>query len=48
MNPATVIEAYIVLQQSLCLRSKTAQRTLRRFERQMGDVHIPTLNQKRF
>ncbi|PQV44137.1 tyrosine-type recombinase/integrase [Paraburkholderia sp. BL21I4N1] len=40
MKLATVIEAYIVLQQSLGLRSKTARRTLRRFERQMGHVHI--------
>ena len=40
MKLATVIEAYIVLQQSLGLRSKTARRSLRQFGRQMGDVHI--------
>jgi hypothetical protein len=40
MKLTTVIEAYITLQQSLGLRSKTARRTLRRFGRQMGDVHI--------
>jgi integrase len=40
MKLATVIEAYIALQQSLGLRSKTARRSLRRFGRQMGDVHI--------
>lgn len=40
MKLATVIEAYIALQQSLGLRSKTAMRSLRRFGRQMGDVHI--------
>ena len=40
MKLAAVIEAYIVLQQSLGLRSKTAKRSLRRFGRQMGDVHI--------
>jgi site-specific recombinase XerD len=40
MKLAAVIEAYIVLQQSLGLRSKTARRSLRRFGRQMGDVHI--------
>lgn len=40
MKLTAVIEAYITLQQSLGLRSKTAKRTLRRFGRQMGDVHI--------
>ena len=40
MKLATVIEAYIALQQSLGLRSKTAKRSLRRFGNQMGDVHI--------
>ena len=40
MKLATVIEAYIALQQSIGLRSKTAKRTLRRFGRQMGDVQI--------
>ena len=40
MKLATVIEAYIALQQSLGLRSKTARRSLRRFGNQMGDVHI--------
>jgi integrase/recombinase XerD len=40
MKLASVIEAYIALQQSLGLRSKTASRSLRRFGRQMGDVHI--------
>jgi integrase/recombinase XerD len=40
MKLAAVIEAYIVLQQSLGLRSTTARRSLRRFGRQMGDVHI--------
>lgn len=43
MKLATVIEAYIALQQSLGLRSKTARRSLRRFGRQMGDVHITDL-----
>ena len=40
MKLTTVIEAYITLQQSLGLRSKTARRTLRRFGRQMGDANI--------
>lgn len=40
MKLVTVIEAYIALQQSLGLRSKTSMRSLRRFGRQMGDVHI--------
>lgn len=40
MKLATVIETYIALQQSIGLRSKTAKRSLRRFGRQMGDVHI--------
>ena len=40
MKLATVIEAYIALQQSIGLRSKTAKRTLRRFGRQMGDLQI--------
>lgn len=43
MKLATVIEAYIALQQSLGLRSKTARRSLRRFGRQMGDVHIDNI-----
>lgn len=40
MKLATVIEAYITLQESIGLRSETARRTLRRFGRQMGDIHI--------
>jgi integrase/recombinase XerD len=40
MKLAAVIEAYIALQQSLGLRSKTAMRSLRRFGRQMGDIPI--------
>lgn len=47
MKLATVIEAYIALQQSLGLRSKTARRTLRGFGRQMGDVHICTIEPER-
>jgi integrase/recombinase XerD len=47
MKLATVIEAYIALQQSLGLRSKTARRSLRRFGRQMGDVHITDLQSER-
>lgn len=47
MKLATVIEAYIALQQSLGLRSKTAWRSLRRFGRQMGDVHIADLQSER-
>jgi len=43
MKLTTVIEAYITLQQSLGLRSKTARRTLRRFGRQLGDVHIDNI-----
>lgn len=43
MKLATVIEAYIALQQSLGLRSKTAMRSLRRFGRLMGDVHIDNI-----
>lgn len=46
MKLAAVIEAYIVLQQSLGLRSKTARRSLRRFGRQMGDVHIGKIQQE--
>jgi integrase/recombinase XerD len=48
MKLATVMEAYIALQQSLGLRSKTARRSLRRFGRQMGDVHITDLQSERF
>ncbi|MBV6274462.1 tyrosine-type recombinase/integrase [Alcaligenaceae bacterium CGII-47] len=40
MKLVTVIEAYIAVQQSLGLRSKTSMRSLRRFGRQLGDVHI--------
>lgn len=47
MKLATVIEDYIALQQSLGLRSKTARRSLRRFGRQMGDVHITDLQSER-
>jgi site-specific recombinase XerD len=47
MKLATVIEAYIVLQQSLGLRSKTARQSLRRFGRQMGDVHICNVQPER-
>lgn len=46
MKLATVIEAYIALQQSLGLHSKTARRSLRRFGRQMGDVHISKIRPK--
>jgi integrase/recombinase XerD len=43
MKLATVIETYIALQQSLGLRSKSSSRSLRRFGRQMGDVHIDNI-----
>lgn len=40
MKLIEVINAYIVLQQSLGMRSKTAKRTLRQFGRRMGDIQI--------
>lgn len=46
MKIATVIEAYIALQQSIGLRSKTARRSLRRFGREMGDIHIGKIQPK--
>lgn len=40
MKLIDVIDAYLVLQQSLGMRSKTAKRTLRQFGRRMGDIRI--------
>jgi len=40
MKLIDVINAYIVLQQSLGMRSETAKRTLRQFGRRMGDIRI--------
>lgn len=40
MKLIDVIDAYVVLQQSLGMRSETAQQTLRQFGRRMGDIRI--------
>ena len=40
MKLIAIIDEYIVLQQSLGMRSETARRTLRQFARRMGDIRI--------